>query len=216
MDWLTSDTHFGHSNIAIYSDRPWKTLLPNVTNPDGSPCYQVHTIDMDRELIENINRLVKPDDRLFHLGDFAFKNPGFYRRQIKCKNMYSVFGNHDKDNPEFRSLFKEITIRFETTLGDGVRTRKVVLDHYAMRVWNRSHHGVYHAYGHSHGSLPDDPHSLSMDVGVDSVAEWFAKAEGVPKAPKHYRPISASEFFDWMEAKEKDWKPIDHHTGTRH
>jgi hypothetical protein len=36
------------------------------------------------------------------------------------------------------------------------------------RFWNRSHHGAWHLYGHSHGNLPDTPTSLSMDVGVDT------------------------------------------------
>ena len=33
---------------------------------------------------------------------------------------------------------------------------------------NRSHHGAWHLYGHSHGNLPDTRTSLSMDVGVDT------------------------------------------------
>jgi hypothetical protein len=37
-----------------------------------------------------------------------------------------------------------------------------------MRVWNRSHHGSWHLYGHSHGRLPEPPTLLSMDVGVDT------------------------------------------------
>ena len=43
-----------------------------------------------------------------------------------------------------------------------------MLCHYAMRVWNRAHHGAWHLYGHSHGKLPEAPTSLSMDVGVDT------------------------------------------------
>jgi calcineurin-like phosphoesterase family protein len=37
-----------------------------------------------------------------------------------------------------------------------------------MRVWPHSGRGAWQLYGHSHGNLPDDPLSLSMDVGVDS------------------------------------------------
>jgi hypothetical protein len=33
----------------------------------------------------------------------------------------------------------------------------IVLCHYAMRVWNRSHHGAWHLYGHSRGNLPAAP-----------------------------------------------------------
>jgi calcineurin-like phosphoesterase family protein len=41
----------------------------------------------------------------------------------------------------------------------------VVLFHYAMRVWNRSHRGAWHLFGHSHGQL--QPEGRSCDVGVD-------------------------------------------------
>ena len=41
----------------------------------------------------------------------------------------------------------------------------IVLCHYAFRVWRNAHHGSWHLYGHSHGSLPSA--GRSMDVGVD-------------------------------------------------
>jgi len=44
----------------------------------------------------------------------------------------------------------------------------IVLCHYEMRVWPHSGRSPWQLYGHSHGNLPDDPFSLSMDVGVDS------------------------------------------------
>ena len=34
-----------------------------------------------------------------------------------------------------------------------------------MRVWDRSHYGSWHLFGHSHGALPG--YGLSLDVGVD-------------------------------------------------
>ena len=42
----------------------------------------------------------------------------------------------------------------------------LTLCHFAMRVWPRSHHGMLHCYGHSHGKLPG--WGRSMDVGVDT------------------------------------------------
>jgi calcineurin-like phosphoesterase family protein len=63
-----------------------------------------------------------------------------------------------------------------------------------MKVWNKSHHGAWHLYGHSHGSLPDDINSLSFDVGVDS---------------HDYKPISYEEVKRIM--KKKIFKPLDHH-----
>ena len=43
----------------------------------------------------------------------------------------------------------------------------VVLDHYPMRSWNKSHYGSWQLYGHHHGTLPEDPNAFQMDVGVD-------------------------------------------------
>jgi len=63
-----------------------------------------------------------------------------------------------------------------------------------MRVWNKSHHGAWHLYGHSHGTLPDDKNSLSFDVGVDC---------------HNFTPINFEQVSAIM--KKKNFKPIDHH-----
>ena len=70
----------------------------------------------------------------------------------------------------------------------------IILSHYAHQVWNRSHHGSWHLYGHSHGSLPDDPASLSFDAGCMLFG---------------MRPISYDKVKEIMRTK---WfVPIDHH-----
>lgn len=50
-------------------------------------------------------------------------------------------------------------------LGHGRRPQVIVLCHYALRVWDQSHYGAWHLYGHSHGNLPSQ--GLSFDVGID-------------------------------------------------
>jgi calcineurin-like phosphoesterase family protein len=91
-----------------------------------------------------------------------------------------------------------------TSTGEKV---SLVLCHYAMRVWNKAHYSVRLAYGHSHSTLPDDPNSLSMDVGVDNIAKLLA-VDGSLKQ-EGYRPISIDEFEVYMS--KKTWKPKDHH-----
>jgi len=63
---------------------------------------------------------------------------------------------------------------------------KIVLCHYAMRTWNRSHKGAWMLFGHSHGELNGD--SQSMDVGVDvhgfrpvSIKELARKLRALPE-----------------------------------
>jgi calcineurin-like phosphoesterase family protein len=69
----------------------------------------------------------------------------------------------------------------------------LVLCHYAMRTWNRSHYGAIQLYGHSHGNLPGD--SQSCDVGVDC---WG------------FRPVSLEEILNNLIYNEHRYEQ-DHH-----
>lgn len=183
--WFTSDTHFGHANIIRHCSRPFESVEA-----------------MDQAIIDRINERVRPNDTLYHLGDFAFRgaSPAEYRARIRCKNIVLIVGNHDPVKPngtaraEFASLFASIHTLLRINPRHEGRTRQIVLCHYAMRVWDMSHHGAWHLYGHSHGSLPDDPHALSMDVGVDA---------------NNFTPLSLDEIAQAMERKQ--YKPVDHH-----
>jgi len=161
MDWFTADTHFGHRRIIEYCNRPF-TNVP----------------EMDTALINNINELAKPDDRLFHLGDVVFKggNLAAYRSRIVCENVFVVPGNHDKEK-ELVRYFQVLPqcYMYHDPKDHGYR---IVLCHYALRVWQGSHHGAGHLYGHSHGGLPPVPGAPAFDVGVDC---W------------NYRPLSLTE-----------------------
>ena len=74
-------------------------------------------------------------------------------------------GNHDTrllKNEEFVSMFKEITI-YKKVDDNG---RYVVLMHYPLEVWERSHYGSYHLHGHVHTRSLNDI-SNRFNVGVD-------------------------------------------------
>ena len=176
--WFTSDSHFGHANVIEYSNRPFRDVN-----------------EMDELMILNWNRLVEPNDSVYHLGDFSFhkteKSVQIAKRLQGQK--FLIFGNHDKrlrKEREFCSQFvwcKDLAqIKIDSTA--------LTLCHYAMLTWNRSHHGAWQLHGHSHGSLPVDVHSLRQDVGVDV---W------------DYRPVSYEELAGVMAKRE--YKPIDHH-----
>ena len=49
--------------------------------------------------------------------------------------------------------------------GQGGFPMALVLCHYPMAQWDRSHHGSWHLYGHCRGSFENG--GLSFDVGVD-------------------------------------------------
>jgi calcineurin-like phosphoesterase family protein len=189
MWYFTADNHFGHANVLKYTDRSrWATTVD----------------EMDHTMIEKWNTVVKPNDEVGHCGDFALCPVGRaveVARQLRGQKRI-VFGNHDKalrKSKEFLACFVTsgdmLTVKVpddQATLTGG--SRIIVLCHYAMRIWDRSHYGAWQLYGHSHGSLPDDPHALSLDVGVDC---WDGS------------PVSYDTLRERMALKR--WKPVDHH-----
>lgn len=145
--FFTADTHFGHANIIRYCNRPFA---------------DVH--QMDACLIERWNAVVSPSDTVWHLGDFTLGDNRAalnYRSRLNG-DIHLIWGNHDRSAVRSSGLWASSSPVQELTL-DG---HHIVLCHYAMQVWNRSHHGALHLFGHSHGAL-SNPSPRSLDVGVD-------------------------------------------------
>jgi len=187
--WFTADTHWGHTNIIKHASRPFSS-----------------TREMDETLIQNWNAVVGAKDTVYHLGDVGLCSPGLLNRILGQLNghIFLIQGNHDRTtiSPQCRGRFKGISCLMEARFPDpsaprGERT--IILCHYAMRVWNKRHWGSWHLYGHSHGKLPEDPQSLSFDVGVD--------AHG-------YRPISFKQVSYRMGQKTNGFKHHDRKVDT--
>jgi calcineurin-like phosphoesterase family protein len=175
---FTSDTHWSHKNILAY--QPNRSIFKDIA-------------DHDEQLIDRWNSKVGVEDTVWHLGDFALS--GINRiNEIAWKlngKINLILGNHDD------AKLLEKTNRFDSIQDVKMITingQKIFLSHYAHRVWDKSHRGVLHLYGHSHGSLPDDPNSLSFDVGVDC---------------HNFYPLSFEEVTSIMA--KKTFKPVDHH-----
>lgn len=148
MIWFTSDTHFNHDNIIKYCNRPFSSIT-----------------EMNEALIKNWNELVKPDDTIYHLGDFGFGKIENIVRRLNGRK-YLIIGSHDKNIK--RNLFEKV---------DHIMiVENIVLCHYSMRTWPKSHRNSYHLYGHSHGKL--DGLGKSFDAGVDC---WDFKPISIEK-----------------------------------
>ena len=191
MIYFSSDFHFGHKNICGPKVSSWK---------DGYRDFD-SIEEMDNQIIENVNNLVGVNDTLYFLGDFCFSNPTHFItmvERINCKDIHFILGNHDasvRDNRHDQQDFFSSVSDYKVLKHNKTR---FILSHYAFEVWDRSHHGAIHLYGHSHGSLPEGD-GLRMDVGIDSIKEKFGD----------YRPISIDEVEKYMESKQI--KYVDHH-----
>jgi calcineurin-like phosphoesterase family protein len=188
MIYATSDTHFGHKNVIVYSNRPYSSVE-----------------EMDEVLIDNWNSVVKPGDLVYHLGDFSF----YKSREQTKKVLYRlngqknlIFGNHDKEIRRHANEF--LNGKLFATMQDYKELEyyktKIVMFHFPILSWNKLHHRSIHIHGHSHNSIPSQ--GRRVDIGVDSTA--FAN---------QYVPHSFDEIMDFM----KDRKPefVDHHKEKR-
>lgn len=165
--FFTSDTHFGHANIIKYSKARQQFLQPGDIGSTGqwtTPAIAAARChEMDEELIRRWNAVVGKEDTVYHLGDFCFKDFMKYFSRLNGMIIF-VEGNHDKVASQHRNKFAG----YHKLLEINIYGQLITLCHYAMRIWNQSHRGAWHLYGHSHDTLPDLKDSLSFDVGVDS------------------------------------------------
>lgn len=191
MIWFTADHHFGHENIIKYCDRPFDSVE-----------------EMDEKMIKYWNDIVSEEDEVYHLGDFTlggFKSFGSYVNRLNGKISF-IPGGHDHrwldahkiDPEEFKNRF-DGKVSILPPLYTMKIPRKndypisITLCHYPLLSWERSHYGMPHLHGHSHGTFgcieksgdiqmpPNQNKGERMDVGVDCMA---------------YAPISLEEVFN--------------------
>ena len=186
----TSDTHFKHKNIIKYSHRPFSSVE-----------------EMDREMIKRWNSVVKPQDTIFHLGDFSFAEEDYIEHILRQLNgnKHLIWGNHDQaieKSKKLQAYFNWCRHYYELNI-DGQDTRdgrrKIVMCHYPMIVWNKSHRGSWMLHGHCHHNLRYPFEAPILDVGVD----------GEKKFGFNYTPVSFQQIHDIL-IKRKMTR-VDHH-----
>lgn len=148
--YFSSDFHYNHKNL-IKSCSNWE---------DKTQCRDYSSIEFHNNLlVTNINKVVKENDILYHLGDWSFGGNDEvlnFRKQLNCRNIHLILGNHDKYIMQKQNSFigpdKFLTISEKKEIKVGGQL--IVLCHYAMRTWNKDNRGAWMLHGHSHGNLP--------------------------------------------------------------
>jgi calcineurin-like phosphoesterase family protein len=172
VDFVTSDTHFGHARISELADRPFSSVEK-----------------MDAELVRRWNEAVRPDDVVLHLGDVALGSiqhslpltAGLHGRR------FLVPGNHDRVSTatQSRSAIERFTPLYEdagwTILPEVVAGsrggHRLIASHYPYRGDSQevdrhvSHRpvddGTPLIHGHTH-SRDEGPNGNQFHVGVDA------------------------------------------------
>ena len=191
--YFISDFHVGHANVIKFDSRPFKD-----------------TDEMHVELIKRWNSVIDDDDIVYYLGDLAFcrdEIAKWFAYSLKGK-IHFIKGNHDKLRKirnfgrweEVYEYGTEIFIKDEDLKSARGMSgyQQIIMSHYPILSWNRSHYGSWHLHGHCHGSLmksnQDYYKRKVMDVGCNVI---------------DYTPISYSEVKEIMS--KKGISAVDHH-----
>lgn len=222
--FFTSDTHYRHKNIASHTCSAWESGYRDFESLD----------DHDQSIVKALNKYVAEDDELWHLGDWSFggiENIWAFRKQLRCKHIHLILGNHDhhiEANKQLPNCKTNELLMFDVNKeGFNIKTYESIghqnafaqdlfegvyhvytsylkglplfMSHYAHRIWNGSHKGFFHLYGHSHDTLEYEQWGRSMDVGVDAAYRLFGE----------YRPFTEDEVYNILS--KRPIKFLDHH-----
>lgn len=128
-----SDTHFGHTHIIRYDNRPF-----------------MNATEMEETIIKRWNEIVGDKDTVYILGDFSWYKEA---QTLDILNRLTgqkvlIKGNHDRISPKVAKKFVKVCDYLEIK-DNG---RKVILSHYPMPFWNGQFRDSVHLYGHVHNS----------------------------------------------------------------
>lgn len=153
-NFFLSDTHFFHSNIIKYENRPFANVK-----------------EMNEEMIKRWNNKVTPEDSVYILGDFSFGKVDETYELLNSLNgkKYLIKGNHDRvvKTKFIADMFE--WIKPYHVYKDKESGMSAVLFHFPIHTWDREHHGVLHFYGHVHSGMHhgNPYHPRAFNVGVD-------------------------------------------------
>jgi calcineurin-like phosphoesterase family protein len=97
--FLVSDTHFGHAGVCRFTEADGVTKIRPWTDP----------AEMDEEMIRRWNDTVRPNDKVYHLGDVVINRKALPTLARLNGDKVLIRGNHDifRDS-EYREYFREL------------------------------------------------------------------------------------------------------------
>lgn len=177
--FLISDLHFGQESMCKFLRedgtklRPWNTAA-----------------EMDEALIENWNNVVRPQDKIYVLGDIVMRkeNMPILKRLNGHKRL--VRGNHDIfATKEYSKYFEDIY---------GVRVLEdIILSHIPLHGDSITKRYNVNVHGHLHAGFVKDknglPDSRYFNVSVEQI---------------DYTPISLEDLRIKIKEKKEQYPPV--------
>lgn len=180
--FLISDTHFGHKGVTIF------------TNDDGSPLRPWDCPDeMDEAMVENWNSVVKPEDKVYHLGDVVINRKALQTVKRLNGKKRLVRGNHD--------IFKTreyLDVGFKEIHGIRVFVDRMVLTHVPIHPDCLTERWSKNVHGHLHGRKIMIDETIPLNQGESMVIGKVPDPRYVNVSVEqiNYTPIHIEEIRD--------------------
>ena len=145
--FLVSDTHFGHSGVCRFTRNDGVTKLRPFSDPD----------EMDEFMIAAWNERVKPNDKVYHLGDVVINRRCLSTLARLNGDKVLIRGNHDifRDD-EYRVYFRELRA-YHVMNG-------MILSHIPLHEASMGRFGT-NIHGHTHANRVMKAHGVNAKTG---------------------------------------------------
>lgn len=184
--FIISDTHFGHTNSwAKFKLADGCTPLRPFTS----------TEEMDETMVDNWNRVVGPNDVVYHLGDVVINKKSLHHVKRLNGHKRLIRGNHD--------IFKDRDyhdVGFEQIWGVRVFVDQFILSHIPLHPGSVTDRFRVNVHGHLHGNFV--PTIGSVGPGVTDVQytdEPDPRYLCVSVEHTNYTPLSFEEVEDRIQ-----------------
>ena len=148
--WFSSDLHLYHSNILKFTGSDGKRIRPEFSSIE----------EMNEYILQEHNKLVKPQDHWYNLGDVTFRYDRPFAELMSRFNGIKrlVIGNHDKlKNQALLKWFDKVM------LWRGFKEHNFTCSHIPLML-KSLRDGDFCVHGHTHVHDIDDPHYINVCV----------------------------------------------------
>lgn len=179
--WFISDLHLSHKLMIKLGYRKFASIE-----------------EMNKTIMENIYSSVKKGDDLYILGDLSWNKHVLYKffdNMPKGVRIHLILGNHDKLYNLYDIYCESVSHIKKIKLAGNT----VVMCHYPMTTWDKSHYNSWHLYGHHHIN----------GHGTDKLDEKMkGKSINVNLEFHDFKPWSEEEIIEKMNSLPDNWDLI--------
>lgn len=162
--WVVGDMHLGHSKIIDYCNRPFSSIE-----------------EMDETIIDNYNKVIKKNDLVYILGDFALCGKDDlinYGKRLKGRKVL-IWGNHENSSLKnyYEAGFQWIS------KSPIIIENQIILSHQPQNIEDC---GIYkNIFAHVHNSL--EYKTVTENTACVSMERW------------DYIPVEISKLIELMK-----------------